>query len=71
MANKSSEVCRDIVATKTVIQNKIVESLVIHLVATERIGREDCKNVSSFLNREVEVQMNSLIDRVLKTLQEN
>ena len=65
MANKSSDVCREIVASSSVIQATSLEILIEHLVATGKLSKSDCKKASELLNRNVELQMNSLIDRVL------
>ena len=66
MADQSSEICRDIIDTKTVIQNKIVVTLIEKLVATGKNTKADCKEVGNFLKSDVEIQMNNLVDRVLK-----
>ena len=68
MTNKSSTVCREILNTSEVIQNKLAESIVTHLISSKKIDNRTGKEVSQFLNREVHIQMNSLIDRVLKEM---
>ena len=67
MKDQCANICREIVNTKSVIQNKLTESLIEHLVATGKASKDDCKDVNSFLSRDVELQMNSLVDRVLKS----
>ena len=69
MKDNSSDVCREIINTKTVIQNTTLAILVEHLVSTGKIKREECKDVGDFLNKNIEVQMSSLVDRVLKSFQ--
>ena len=69
MPDKSSMVCREIVDTKTVIQNKILTTLMEQLVATDKLSRVDCKDTADVLKRDVEFQMNNLVDRVLKSFQ--
>ena len=69
MPDKSSVVCRDIIDTKTIIQNKIMTTLMEQLVSTAKLSRGDCKEASDALKRDVEFQMNNLVDRVLKSFQ--
>ena len=70
MPDQSSVVCRDIIDTKTVIQNQILTTLMEKLVSTGKASRQECKETSDSLKRDVEVQMNNLVDRVLKSFQE-
>ena len=68
MQDKSSKVCREIVNTKTVLQDKTTETLLTSLVSEGKINRADCKKVSNLLKKDLEVQMGLLVDRVLRTL---
>lgn len=68
MKDKSSTVCREIVNTSEVLQTKLTESVVAHLVATGKIDNKTGKEVSQFFKREVHIQLNSLVDRVLNVM---
>ena len=67
MSNQT-KVCRDILDTKTVLQNKILETLIQQLASKGRLSLEECKKVSVAINKDVESQVDSLIDRTVKNL---
>ena len=68
MSNKTSLVCREILNTSEVIQNKLTESVVAHLISSHKIDVATGKEVSQFFKREVHIQLNSLVDRVLNVM---
>ena len=68
MKDKSSTVCREIVNTSEVLQTKLTESVVTHLVSTGKIDNKTGKEISQFFKREVHIQLNSLVDRVLNVM---
>lgn len=70
MPDHSSSVCRDILDTKSVIQNQTLTALIDQLVATGRLSKEECQETNEVLKRSVEIQMNNLVDRVLKSFQD-
>ena len=65
MKNNSSEVCRDIVNTASVIQDQTTVALIENLVTTGKISLDDCKAVNSILNKNIRQQMDNLVDRVI------
>jgi len=66
--NSSSTICRDLIDTKNVIESQLAEILLSALVSSEKITRDECKTLSGHLNKCIDTQVNSLIDRILNEL---
>ena len=65
---QQSKVCRDILDTGAVLKNKVLETLIHHLAAEGKLSKDDCKNVSVLINKDIEAQLDSLVNRTVKNL---
>ena len=67
-ASSQREVCSTIYDTGDVIKNKVATTIMGYVSLKETIKKEDLKELQSLIDRDITVQVNSLIDRVVKAL---